>query len=113
MLTRVPEQPADPSLTRWAIAQTIEPSWGKGAARTHIASAPAAVTCGVLTAMDDENEQLRFVALQNAHSILVTRRRAEAELLEAFRRTEERTNYALDAAHMAVWELDLLTREIT
>jgi two-component system cell cycle sensor histidine kinase/response regulator CckA len=71
------------------------------------------VTFGILIAMDDENEQLRFVALQNAHSILVTRRRAEAELLEAFRRTEERTNYALNAAHMAVWELDLLTRQIT
>jgi two-component system cell cycle sensor histidine kinase/response regulator CckA len=63
--------------------------------------------------LDDEDERLRFVALENAHSILVARNRAEDELLQTLRRSEERTNYALGAARMGVWEFDLVTRQLT
>ena len=51
--------------------------------------------------LDDEDLQLRSAALQNAHSILQARARAEAELIEtreALRRSQERLTAALDAA---------------
>jgi PAS domain S-box-containing protein len=43
----------------------------------------------------------------------MARHRAEDELLQKLRKSEERTNYALGAARMAVWELDLVTRRLT
>jgi PAS domain-containing protein len=53
-------------------------------------------------ATDDEEEPLlRSVALQNAHSILQARERAESELLdarEALRESQERLTAALAAA---------------
>jgi two-component system, cell cycle sensor histidine kinase and response regulator CckA len=63
--------------------------------------------------MDEEEQRLRYAGLQNAQTILSARRRAEDELLQSLRRAEERTNYALTAAHMAVWELDLLTGQVS
>jgi signal transduction histidine kinase/CheY-like chemotaxis protein len=56
----------------------------------------------------DEDDQL-----QNADSIVIARGRAEDELLQTLRRNEERTNHALTAARMVVWELDLVTRRLT
>ena len=50
---------------------------------------------------DEEEQLLRSVALQNAHSILLARERAEAELLEAreaLRESQERLTAALAAA---------------
>jgi two-component system cell cycle sensor histidine kinase/response regulator CckA len=56
----------------------------------------------------DEDDQL-----QSASGIVIARGRAEDELLQTLRRNEERTNHALTAARMVVWELDLATRRLT
>jgi signal transduction histidine kinase len=56
--------------------------------------------------LDDEDEQLRVVAVENAHTILLARRRAEDELLT-------RINFALGVGRMGVWELDLVTNRMT
>ena len=55
---------------------------------------------------DDEDAEGSEVGLQNAQIILLARRRAEDALLT-------RTNYALAAGHMGVWELDLATGRMT
>jgi PAS domain S-box-containing protein len=76
---------------------------------------------------DDEEKQLRSVALQNAQSILLARLRADRELLESKealeRKTEElseanrslrdseaRYRTALAAGRMGTWETDLVNR---
>jgi PAS domain S-box-containing protein len=76
---------------------------------------------------DDEEKQLRSVALQNAQSILLARQRADremlqskealerktAELSEANRRlseSEARYRTALAAGRMGTWETDFVTR---
>ena len=76
---------------------------------------------------DDEEKQLRSVALQNAQSILLARQRADRDLLqsnealerktvelsEANRRlTENEARYrtALAAGRMGAWETDFVTR---
>lgn len=76
---------------------------------------------------DDEEKQLRSVALQNAQSILLARQRADRELLqsnealerktaelsEANRRLSEneaRYRTALAAGRMGTWETDLVNR---
>jgi PAS domain S-box-containing protein len=76
---------------------------------------------------DDEENQLRSVALQNAQSILLARQRADRELLqsnealerktlelsEANRRLSEneaRYRTALAAGRMGTWETDFVTR---
>jgi two-component system, cell cycle sensor histidine kinase and response regulator CckA len=69
-----------------------------------------------VTVPDDESgedEEKRLAALASANSVLVARHRAEDLLLRTLRRNEERTNYALGAAHTGVWEFDLVTRELT
>jgi two-component system cell cycle sensor histidine kinase/response regulator CckA len=70
-----------------------------------------------VTPPDDEGSEdekaTRLVALANANSALVARHRAEDLLLQTLRRNEERTNYALGAAHTGVWEFYLVTRELT
>ncbi len=59
---------------------------------------------------DDEEQQLRSVALQNANSILLARQRAEDELLrtkEALRESQERLNAALTAAGTGTFRWNL------
>ena len=56
------------------------------------------------TSDEEEEPLLRSVALQNAHSILQARERAESELLEAreaLRESQERLTAALAAASTA------------
>ena len=55
--------------------------------------------------MDDEEQLLKSVALQNAHSILLARQRAEAALLQAqedLRRSEERLRAVFDQAAVGI-----------
>ncbi|MEA2899989.1 MAG: hypothetical protein QOJ84_5604 [Bradyrhizobium sp.] len=76
---------------------------------------------------DDEEKQLRSVALQNAQSILLARQRADRELLESkealerkteelseanrrLRENEARYRTALAAGRMGTWETDLVNR---
>jgi PAS domain S-box-containing protein len=76
---------------------------------------------------DDEEKQLRSVALQNAQSILLARQRADRELLESnaalerktaelseanrqLRESEAQYRTALAAGRMGTWETDLVTR---
>ena len=76
---------------------------------------------------DDEEKQLRSVALQNAQSILLARQRADRELLESkealerktaelsaanrsLRESEARYRTALAAGRMGTWETDLVNR---
>jgi PAS domain S-box-containing protein len=76
---------------------------------------------------DDEEKQLRSVALQNAQSILLARQRADRELLESkealerktvelseanrsLRESEARYRTALAAGRMGTWETDLVSR---
>jgi PAS domain S-box-containing protein len=76
---------------------------------------------------DDEEKQLRLVALQNAQSILLARQRADRELLESkealerktaelseanrqLRENEARYRTALAAGRMGTWETDFVTR---
>jgi PAS domain S-box-containing protein len=76
---------------------------------------------------DDEEKQLRLVALQNAQSILLARQRADRELLESkealerktaelseanrqLRENEARYRTALAAGRMGTWETDLVNR---
>jgi PAS domain S-box-containing protein len=76
---------------------------------------------------DDEEKQLRSVALQNAQSILLARERADRELLESkealerktaelseanrsLRDSEARYRTALAAGRMGTWETDLVNR---
>ncbi|MEA2941185.1 MAG: hypothetical protein QOD09_1714, partial [Bradyrhizobium sp.] len=76
---------------------------------------------------DDEEKQLRSVALQNAQSILLARQRADRDLLESkealerktaelseanrsLRESEARYRTALAAGRMGTWETDLVNR---
>ena len=76
---------------------------------------------------DDEEKQLRSVALQNAQSILLARQRADRELLQSkealerkteelseanrqLRENEARYRTALAAGRMGTWETDFVTR---
>ena len=76
---------------------------------------------------EDEEKQLRSVALQNAQSILLARQRADRELLESkealerktaelseanrsLRESEARYRTALAAGRMGTWETDLVNR---
>jgi PAS domain S-box-containing protein len=76
---------------------------------------------------DDEEKQLRSVALQNAQSILLARQRADRDLLESkealerktaelseanrqLRDSEARYRTALAAGRMGTWETDLVGR---
>ncbi|HEV7601482.1 MAG TPA: HWE histidine kinase domain-containing protein [Bradyrhizobium sp.] len=76
---------------------------------------------------DDEEKQLRSVALRNAQSILLARQRADRELLESkealerktaelseanrrLRENEARYRTALAAGRMGTWETDLVNR---
>ena len=62
--------------------------------------------------MDDEERQLRSVALQNAKSILLARQRAEDELLRtkaALRESQERLKAALTAAGTGTFRWNLQT----
>jgi PAS domain S-box-containing protein len=76
---------------------------------------------------DDEEKQLRSVALQNAQSILLARQRADRDLLESkealerktaelseanrnLRESEARYRTALAAGRMGTWETDFVTR---
>jgi len=55
--------------------------------------------------VDDEEQLLKSVALQNAHSILLARQRAEAALLQAqedLRRSEERLRAVFDQAAVGI-----------
>ncbi len=65
-----------------------------------------------MSTLDDEDRLLRSVALQNAHSILVARQRAEEELLrtrEALRQSEERLLAALTAAATGTFRWNIQT----
>jgi PAS domain S-box-containing protein len=76
---------------------------------------------------DDEEKQLRSVAMQNAKSILLARQRAEHDLIESkralerkteelteanrlLRESEARYRTALVVGRMGTWETDLVTR---
>jgi PAS domain S-box-containing protein len=76
---------------------------------------------------DEEEKQLRSVALQNARSILLARQRADRELLQSnealerkteelseanrqLRESEARYRTALAAGRMGTWETDLVNR---
>ena len=76
---------------------------------------------------DDEEKQLRSVALQNAQSILLARQRADRDLLQSkealerktaelseanrsLRESEARYRTALAAGRMGTWEADLVNR---
>jgi PAS domain-containing protein len=76
---------------------------------------------------DDEEKQLRSVALRNAQSILLARQRADRELLRSkealerkteelseanrqLRENEARYRTALAAGRMGTWETDFVTR---
>ena len=64
---------------------------------------------------DDEEALLRSVALQNASTILVARRRAEEELLqtrEALRENQERLQAALSAAATGTFRWNVQTNEV-
>ncbi len=64
---------------------------------------------------EDEDRQLRSVALQNASSILIARERAEEELLrtkEALRESQERLTAALTAAGTGTFRWDLQTNAV-
>ncbi len=63
----------------------------------------------------DEERQLRSVALQNAHSIMLARQRAEDELVrtkEALRESQERLRAALGAAGTGTFRWNLQTNAI-
>jgi PAS domain S-box-containing protein len=63
----------------------------------------------------DEDELLRSVALQNAHSIQQARRRAEEELLrtrEALRASQERLQAALSAASTGTFRWDIPSNSV-
>ena len=64
---------------------------------------------------EDEDSLLRSVALQNANTILVARRRAEEELLrtkEALRQNQERLHAALAAAGTGTFRLNIQTNVV-
>ena len=64
---------------------------------------------------EDEEQQLRSVALQNANSILLARQRAEEELLrtkEALRESQERLTAALTAAGTGTFRWNLQTNTV-
>src|ERR1700710_2649424 len=80
-----------------------------------------------MPAGDDEEKQLRSVALQNAQSILLARQRADRELLQSNEALERRTaelseanrrlsesearyRTALAVGRMGTWETDLVNR---
>ena len=68
-----------------------------------------------MATLDDEDDLLRSVALQNAHSILLARQRAEEELLrtrEALRESQERLTAALAAAGTGTFRWDVRTNRI-
>ena len=65
--------------------------------------------------MHDEDDLLRSVALQNAHSILIARQRAEEELLrtrEALRQSQERLTAALMAAGTGTFRWNIQTNSV-
>lgn len=62
--------------------------------------------------IDDEDEQLRSVALQNAQSILAARQRAEEDLVQAkdaLRESTNRLQLALSAGELGDWSWDART----
>jgi PAS domain S-box-containing protein len=68
-----------------------------------------------MAALDDEDQLLRSVALQNANSILLARRRAEEELLrtkEALRENQQRLTAALTAAGTGTFRWDIQTNAV-
>ncbi len=65
--------------------------------------------------LDDEDRLVKSVALQNAHSILLARQRAEAELVqtrEALRESQERLTAALSAAGTGTFRWHLRTNTV-
>jgi PAS domain S-box-containing protein len=70
--------------------------------------------CGVLSSGSDITERrLVETALQKSTADLQDRTTLLEKHAAALRKNEERTNYALCATRMAVWELDIATRQIT
>ncbi|MES2643507.1 MAG: PAS domain S-box protein [Myxococcota bacterium] len=65
---------------------------------------------------DDEEALLRSAALQNVQAVLLTRHRAEAELMatkEALRDSTERLTIALAAGHLGYWGWDRVGHTLT
>ena len=70
--------------------------------------------CGVLSSGSDITERrLVETALQKSTADLLDRTTMLEEHAAALRKNEERTTYALGAARMGIWELDIATRQIT
>jgi PAS domain S-box-containing protein len=74
----------------------------------------AGEVCGILSSGSDVTERRKVdTALQHTTADLLERTKTLEEHAAALSRSEERTAYALGAAHMGLWEVDTVTNVVT